>query len=244
MAAYADADPVFDIRHSPSCMGIITETFRQWPGVVRSLHPTHPVCALGKFAHSLTADHERCTSPCGANSPFDRLHTLDGWILRLGTSVLTQGHWLQDRADFPAMYLPKPRQMRVIDATGRILSVETRVFRPRLPDIFILGVDNDGQARTVRRRDYPFLFPGDREELLRADPKRREALIELLNIRKNLAAAGVYRYGRINDCPADFFSVRAYADEGARRLEESLMQYPDLYRPDHLETRLAAGGYP
>src|SRR5205085_4877227 len=35
----------FDARTTPSCVGVITETFRGLPGVVRSLHPTHSVAA-------------------------------------------------------------------------------------------------------------------------------------------------------------------------------------------------------
>ena len=30
---------VFDLRTSPSEMGLITETFRRWPGVIRSISP-------------------------------------------------------------------------------------------------------------------------------------------------------------------------------------------------------------
>lgn len=35
------ANPVFDVCTSPCCVGILSELFRQCPGVVRSLHP-HP----------------------------------------------------------------------------------------------------------------------------------------------------------------------------------------------------------
>lgn len=39
---------VFDVRRSPCCVGILPELFRQRPGVVRSLHPTHSMAAYGK----------------------------------------------------------------------------------------------------------------------------------------------------------------------------------------------------
>lgn len=41
---------VFDVRRSPCCVGILPELFRQRPGVVRSLHPTHSMAAYGKGA--------------------------------------------------------------------------------------------------------------------------------------------------------------------------------------------------
>lgn len=42
--------PVFDVRRSPCCVGILPELFRQRPGVVRSLHPTHSIAACGRGA--------------------------------------------------------------------------------------------------------------------------------------------------------------------------------------------------
>ena len=41
---------VFDVLHEPSCVGILTNIFRQRPGVIRSWHPTHSVAAYGKDA--------------------------------------------------------------------------------------------------------------------------------------------------------------------------------------------------
>lgn len=48
---FIDQDhPVFDVRRSPCCVGILPELFRQRPGVVRSLHPTHSIAACGRGA--------------------------------------------------------------------------------------------------------------------------------------------------------------------------------------------------
>ena len=38
---------VFDVRHTPSYTGILTEFARRQRGAVRSLHPTKSVCAVG-----------------------------------------------------------------------------------------------------------------------------------------------------------------------------------------------------
>src|SRR5512137_302949 len=40
-ASVTPEHPLFDLRTTPSCVGIIPETFRRMPGVLRSLHPTH-----------------------------------------------------------------------------------------------------------------------------------------------------------------------------------------------------------
>ena len=54
----------FDSRILPSCVGILPEIFRRRPGVIRSLHPTHSVAALGKDAEDYTAGEELRTTPC------------------------------------------------------------------------------------------------------------------------------------------------------------------------------------
>ena len=42
--------PVYDYRNTPSCVGLLTNLFRQREGVVRSLHPTHSLAGYGKNA--------------------------------------------------------------------------------------------------------------------------------------------------------------------------------------------------
>ena len=49
-ATVKDERNVFDVLREPSCVGILPELFRKRPGVVRSLHPTHSVAALGREA--------------------------------------------------------------------------------------------------------------------------------------------------------------------------------------------------
>lgn len=78
---------VFDLRATPSCVGIIPETFRLRPGTRRSLHPTHSVCAVGPLADELLAPHARDSTPCGPNSPFHRLPEFGGQILMLGCGL-------------------------------------------------------------------------------------------------------------------------------------------------------------
>ncbi|CAF0997445.1 unnamed protein product [Adineta steineri] len=64
-------------------MGQLSETFRHWPGVLRSQHPKYSVIALGKKAKLITSNHYES---CGEQSPLARLYdcTDDGYILLLG----------------------------------------------------------------------------------------------------------------------------------------------------------------
>jgi aminoglycoside 3-N-acetyltransferase len=79
--------PIFDVRRTPSNVGIIPETFRLRPGSMRSIHPTHSVAAVGPLARELLADHVLDTTPCGDNSPFHRLPHVHGQILMLGCGL-------------------------------------------------------------------------------------------------------------------------------------------------------------
>lgn len=47
----------FNPKTTPSRVGMITETLRQRPGSVRSLHPTHSVTAVGQMAKELMEGH-------------------------------------------------------------------------------------------------------------------------------------------------------------------------------------------
>lgn len=77
----------FDSRTLPSCVGILPELFRHRPGVVRSLHPTHSMAALGQDAASYTAGEETRTTPCPREGCWGKLLDRDAEILFLGCTL-------------------------------------------------------------------------------------------------------------------------------------------------------------
>ena len=77
----------FSASETPSCVGKISETFRNRQEVIRSFHPTHSVCAYGKHALELTKDHPLDDTPVGPNSPYRKLMDYDGKILMLGCGL-------------------------------------------------------------------------------------------------------------------------------------------------------------
>jgi aminoglycoside 3-N-acetyltransferase len=130
---YAEGDPLFDLRRSPSVVGLISEVFRRRPEVMRSASPLHPVLACGPLAAWLTADHDKSPYSCGKGSPFERFLTLGGVFLFYDApfSSLTFMHYVEDRFRdrLPVdPYDPAPAAIRVRDVAGRESSVRQYFF--------------------------------------------------------------------------------------------------------------------
>lgn len=71
----------FDIRNTPSKMGVLTECARKHPDAVRSGHPMYSFVAIGKNAHMFNVNN---FSGYGKDSPFAILYKLGGKVGVLG----------------------------------------------------------------------------------------------------------------------------------------------------------------
>ena len=115
-------------------MGKATEIFRLMAGVKRSFHPTDPVCAYGSEADYFTNSHFGEITPYTENSPFRKLCNKNGKILMLGTTLNGAGtnlHTLEDAVDFKyPVYDDKVFEVKMIDATGAVSSMKTKVHNP------------------------------------------------------------------------------------------------------------------
>jgi aminoglycoside N3'-acetyltransferase len=132
-AHYADTTSRFDVRRTPSQVGLMPEVFRRMSDVARSLHPTHPVAAWGRHARTLLADHHR-GGAFGTNSPIYRLREFDGVVVGLGTGL---------RDSFTILHVPEElhpkararffeshsRTMTIVD-DGHELSYTFHALRP------------------------------------------------------------------------------------------------------------------
>ena len=112
--------PVFDVRRSPCCVGILPELFRQRPGVVRSLHPTHSIAACGRGAAEYLAGELENNTPCTPGGCYDRLREVGGKILLLGVSHArnTFLHSVEEVLNVPNRLTDKPLQLTVVDEAG------------------------------------------------------------------------------------------------------------------------------
>jgi len=186
---YLETYRTFDVRRTPSMMGLVSELFRRRPDVVRSLHPTHPVLVRGPRAAWFVDDHPHCVYPCGPGSPFDRLAAADGKAVFFNVPVATYTffhhleHLVSDGLPF-SLYTPTTISLPVIDRFGQTRQVDTHVFA----------------REAIQRRRFSVLESALRARGLIRQCRVGATRIEVLRVRDSIAcvlemaARGKYFY--------------------------------------------------
>lgn len=134
---YVARGQVTDVRKTRSKTGIISDVFWRLPGVVRSVHPTHPVAAWGARAEELIADSHLAKTPCGRGTPFYRLLELNGKILLMGTEILSMTfyHAVEEILEPEMPFSPFTKEwftLHTRDAQGRLVESRLRLFDPEI----------------------------------------------------------------------------------------------------------------
>ena len=95
---FRDEAPAFDVVVTPTrMMGRVSDTFRSWPGTLRSNHPHVSVCVRGPLARQITAHHQLENS-MGEHSPFARLYDTGAYVLQMGTDRNSCLHLAEHRS--------------------------------------------------------------------------------------------------------------------------------------------------
>ncbi|GIO93856.1 AAC(3) family N-acetyltransferase [Paenibacillus lactis] len=127
--SYINADnPRFYVDRSPSYVGILPELFRKRPGVVRSLHPTHSVAALGRESEAFTSDDHRFDTPCARGSAWGKLLDRKAIILLVGVDLRrnTFIHGVEEWVDIPGRLTDDHEQLYTVLPDGTEISVPSR----------------------------------------------------------------------------------------------------------------------
>jgi aminoglycoside 3-N-acetyltransferase len=135
MTKTLESGRVFDSKTTPCTLGSIPETFRKRPGVFRSIHPSHSVCAIGSKAELITQGHEDCNTTFGKGTPFDKMFHLNAKVLLLGVDirVITFYHYFEDLTEnFPvSVYCEKEYEAKVL-VNGKVKRVKIRAHAPKV----------------------------------------------------------------------------------------------------------------
>lgn len=120
--------PKFYVETSPSHIGILTEKFRKRPNVIRSLHPTHSVAALGKDAKDFTEGNEKFDTPCARGSSWGKLVDRHAKILLVGVDLKrnTFIHGIEEWMDIPGRVTDGHEELITVLPDGTEIPVPSR----------------------------------------------------------------------------------------------------------------------
>ena len=118
-------NPKYDPVNSPCCTGVLTELFRKRKGVVRSLHPTHSVAALGKGSHDYIEGAEQLDTPCSKGSPYGKLLDQQATIILIGVDLKrnTFIHAIEEWAKVPGRFSKEPEILYTLLPDGSEITV-------------------------------------------------------------------------------------------------------------------------
>jgi len=180
-ASVTAEQPLFSVRDTEPCIGLLPRTFYHMDGVLRSVHPTHSVCAIGRLAVELTSQHVLDDTPVGPHSPFMLLADYGGKLLFIGDVVTscTFMHGIEEIAGAPYALQTKRTRYIIEDGNG------CRTSRD------MISHDFEGWKQEYQRikdiLEYPDIMVdkvGDADcTLIRASSLAEKALMKL---RKNL----------------------------------------------------------
>jgi aminoglycoside N3'-acetyltransferase len=123
LLAYLSRLERFDVRRTPTVMGLMAEFFRRRPGVLRSAHPAHPILVQGPRAQWFVEGHEYSAHSCGPGTPFDKLLQVGGKVAFFNVTFahFTFFHYLEHRVapylSFP-LYHDPAFDVQVVNADG------------------------------------------------------------------------------------------------------------------------------
>jgi aminoglycoside N3'-acetyltransferase len=132
-AEYFAQRPTYDVRKTPTAVGLIAEVFRRGPRVHRSLDPDFAIAAEGADAESIAATAID-PDPFGTTSTYARMIAQGASLVGLGVSLNTNSfiHVIDSR--FARSYPRSPylgeSPATVIDHSGQAREVRRRVLAP------------------------------------------------------------------------------------------------------------------
>jgi aminoglycoside N3'-acetyltransferase len=134
---YLRKNLIFDVRRSPSVMGLLSEAARRHPNAHRSLHPLNSIVAIGKDAEMLVNEHVYSLYPCDERSPYYKMLRFNSIIIGIGvdTNFLSFVHCPEDilKEQFPVKTrMDEVFEARVRKQDGTVINMQTFAAHPQI----------------------------------------------------------------------------------------------------------------
>lgn len=168
---WAAKGEVFDMTHTRSGMGILTNVFAHSEGVVMSKHPTKAVCVWGKDAAHIASGHDSSITPFFWDSPYGKLLKLHSKSLGLGLKNIPIFHTFEDvLAESPDYYYQANKYaLPLITCDGERVVINTFVHDDNVLNKCVAAGD---YVRSLKCKSYircnfghAFLYVIDNDDL-------------------------------------------------------------------------------
>lgn len=230
---YCESGEVFDVRTSPSKVGALTEVFRSMAGVRRSLHATNSIAGWGERAEHFLRGHELSPTPFGRETPYGRLAEADdAYVLMIGVPILSLLHHLQERVDFPNLYLPDAYEASFVDYTGAVQTHQTRFILPRIPYFVAVPPASGSTPDWAILHDFALIYPQQRARQVRARGYRFPGYPQLFERCAELERRGILSTARLGRTEIGLLNARDYVQYIEPEFSELIERYRDHYDPD------------
>ncbi len=178
-AYYYEKYPVFNLTSTYSQMGLFSEIFRRYPGVLRSIHPTHSISAYGPLAEKIISTHHLSNNPYGELTPFGYMAQFNTKILGIGTKyyrVLTQAHTAEEilKDEFPIKFNYQksiPITCKLPNGSSFVYQFLVRKKEYRIDALALRKILKNIRIKTWRYKGIPFFLTDAKsvtDELIKA----------------------------------------------------------------------------
>ena len=130
--------PLYSVRETACCVGILPELFRKRTGVIRSQHPTHSVAALGRDAAAFTEGDAFFETPLHRSGPWGRLLDRRATLLFIGCDLTknTYMHGVEEWLDIPDNLTGEGVTLFTERMDGTVVPVRQRQHKGHRSDTF------------------------------------------------------------------------------------------------------------
>jgi len=140
---------VFDFKNTPTGLGAIPAEFLKYKDIYRSIHPTHSISAMGRYAKDITESHH-LGSTYGENSPWAKLIEMNGKFLGIGISLgpTTQYHYVEE-----VMGDKFPIKVKV----DEIYSIKCKINENKYIEVNVQPLDPEVAKKRIDQKENSFI---------------------------------------------------------------------------------------